>query len=538
MSNVRDRIVEHRRKRIVAEGHALGVPVPQEREAPVIPFLREPGLICEIKRRSPSRGAIDEALDPVTLAGRYAERGVRSVSVLTEEDHFAGSLADLMAVKRAHPDLSVLRKDFLVDREDVAVSYRAGADAILLIASVLDQETLADLHEYAVGLGLAVLVELHESEDFAKGRSFAPPLVGINARDLATFHVDLLTPIRLRAQIDWPHRAVFESGAFHREDGMFARRAGFDGLLVGEAAVRDQEVVPRLISGLRDAGPGGGHAGASDGAADGTAGAFATAGPGEQRAGANVHAGAADGTAGAYATGGPGDKHAGASDTAAKSRFFWSALTARMRPDRPLVKICGITNREDAELATALGADAIGMIFADSPRQVTPEFARGLADIDIVKVAVVVSGGAHGRLRSDVRELLEDGVIHAVQFHGDETPQECAEQAFPYYKAIRIGAPDEIDAVGAFWSPRVLVDARSSRAYGGTGKQIAPQLVDGVREHVPLWLAGGLDHENIAGVVERFRPELVDVSSGLEAQPGKKDAARMHRFFKAIGKRS
>lgn len=514
MSNVRDRIVEHRRNRIEAEGHTLGVPVPREREAPVIPFLREPGLICEIKRRSPSRGAIDEALDPVTLAGRYAERGVRSVSVLTEEDYFAGSLADLMAVKRAHPDLSVLRKDFLVDREDVAVSYRAGADAILLIASVLDQETLADLHEYAVGLGLAVLVELHESEDFAKGRSFAPPLVGINARDLATFHVDLLTPIRLRAQIDWPHRAVFESGAFHREDGVLARRAGFDGLLVGEAAVRDQEVVPRLISGLRDTGPGDGHAGA------------------------NVHAGAADGTAGAFATAGPGDGHAGASDAAAKSPFFWSALTARMRPDRPLVKICGITNREDAELATALGADAIGMIFADSPRQVTPEFARELADIDIVKVAVVVSGGAHGPLRTDVRELLEDGVIHAVQFHGDETPQECAEQAFPYYKAIRIGAPEEIDAVGAFWSPRVLVDARSSRAYGGTGKQIAPQLVDGVRERVRLWLAGGLDHENIAGVVERFRPELVDVSSGLEAQPGKKDAARMHRFFEAIGKRS
>jgi indole-3-glycerol phosphate synthase/phosphoribosylanthranilate isomerase len=491
VSNVRDQIVERRRSRIAAEGHTLGVSVPQDRELPLTPFLREPGLICEIKRRSPSRGAIDEALDPVTLAGSYSKRGVRSVSVLTEEDHFAGSLRDLIDVKRAHPDLSVLRKDFLIDREDIDVSYRAGADAILLIASVLDQETLHDLHEYATGLGLAVLVELHEPDDFEKGRSFAPPLVGINARDLATFHVDLLTPIRLRAQIDWEHRAVFESGAFHEEDGMLARRAGFSGLLVGEAAVRDQDVVPRLVSGL------------NGGAAAGAESAGASADP-----------------------------------QALARPFFWTRLMARMRPGRPLVKICGITNRADAELAATLGADAIGMIFAHSPREVDTAFARSLSDLDVIKVAVVVSGGSHGPLRSDVRALLDGGYIDAVQFHGEESPSECADQAFPYYKAIRVGSEDQIKAIGEYWSPRVLVDARSASGYGGTGKQIEPALILSIRDRFPLWLAGGLSDENIGELVSRYSPELVDVSSGLEREPGKKDGQRMHRFFEEIARLS
>ncbi|MFW5688133.1 MAG: bifunctional indole-3-glycerol phosphate synthase/phosphoribosylanthranilate isomerase, partial [Spirochaetota bacterium] len=93
--NIRDRIVARRRERIAREGHALGADVPAEREVPLVPFLRDPPLICEIKRRSPSRGAIDASLDPVALAGRYRERGVRSLSVLTEEDHFGGSVADL-----------------------------------------------------------------------------------------------------------------------------------------------------------------------------------------------------------------------------------------------------------------------------------------------------------------------------------------------------------------------------------------------------------------------------------------------------------
>src|SRR4030042_575581 len=129
--NIRDRIAARRAERIAAEGHALGQAVPAARSALLIPFGQSPFLIAEIKRRSPSRGDIAAQADPVRQAGVYREQGVRSVSVLTEEDHFSGSLANLMAVKRAFPDLAVLRKDFLLDEEDIEVSFRAGADAVL-----------------------------------------------------------------------------------------------------------------------------------------------------------------------------------------------------------------------------------------------------------------------------------------------------------------------------------------------------------------------------------------------------------------------
>ncbi|MFP4114844.1 MAG: bifunctional indole-3-glycerol phosphate synthase/phosphoribosylanthranilate isomerase [Spirochaetales bacterium] len=487
--NVRDQIVALRRERIAAEGHALRADVPTERAAPLVRFLREPPLICEIKRRSPSRGAISVDLDPVELAGRYAERGVRSVSVLTEEDHFAGSLADLMAIKRAHPDLAVLRKDFLVDVEDVEVSYRAGADAILLIASVLRAEELAEMHACATELGMAALVELHDEEDFEKAGRLAPPLVGINARDLATFRVDLLSPVRLRNRITWRHRCIFESGVFTHGDALLVSASGFGGLLVGEAAVRDQEAIGGILAGLQGERP-------------------------------------------------PGARRGDGAPALHPRADFWVRLMQRAREDRPLAKICGITNRVDAELAIGLGADVLGFNFADSPRRVEPALLEELGGVDGVrdalKVAVVVTGGDHGALPAEVGDLLERGLIDAVQFHGDEEPEECAARAFPYYKALRLGNPEAADEVGRYRSPRVLVDARDERAYGGTGKRVSPEVVAAVRRRVPLWLAGGLNDRNIASVASAYRPELVDVSSGVEAEPRRKDAAKLRRFFEEL----
>ena len=480
--SVRDRIVAHRRARIAAEGHCLGVEVPQTRSAPLVPFLRDPGLICEIKRRSPSRGAIDSTLDPVALAGEYARRGVRSVSVLTEEDHFAGSLADLIAVKRAYPDLSVLRKDFLIDDEDIDVSFRAGADAVLLIASILTQDELARLHARAVALGMTALVELHDDRDFERARAVAPPVVGINARDLSTFRVDLLTPLRLRGRIDWPHRAVFESGAFHDEDAMLARSGGFEGLLVGEAAVRNPDAIDGLTRGL------------------------------------------------GFPVG---------------ARSFWTRIASLAGLRRPIVKICGITNAEDAEAAVGCGADLLGFVFADSPRRATPALLADVAHVDALKVAVVVAGGAHGELDPEVRDLLDAGLIDAVQFHGDETLEECARWGFPYYNAVRVATSADVTRAGDYRCPRVLVDARVDGVYGGSGARVPVDVLRGAADAPgsdeaayvagrPLWIAGGLTDTNVADVIRAFAPELIDASSGLEREPGRKDHDRMRAFFDAV----
>ena len=247
-----EEIVAGRRRRVRAEGPELGETVPFRREQPLVPLLAPeagtaPLLVCEIKRRSPSRGAISPGLDAVAQARRYVAAGVRAVSVLTEPDHFGGTLADLIAVKAAFPQLSVLRKDFLLDASDLEVSWRAGADAVLLLAACLSARELADLHARAAALGMTPLVEVHDAADLAKARVVRPPLTGINSRDLTTFEVDTTLPARLRPAVDWPTTLLFESGIHCAEDAAFARAAGFDGVLVGEAVVRR----PRLVAELR-----------------------------------------------------------------------------------------------------------------------------------------------------------------------------------------------------------------------------------------------------------------------------------------------
>ncbi len=475
------RIVESRRQRLRGEGggrgHAQGVELPPRREAPRTPFGRKPFLVCEIKRCSPSRGEIAPGLDAPAQAGRYADAGVRAVSVLTEEAFFHGSLADLVEVKRRHPDLAVLRKDFLLDEEDLEVSDRAGADAVLLIAAVLDAATLARLARRAGELGLAVLVEVHDEADVEKARAVRPAFTGINSRDLSTFRVDPLAPLRLKGRIDWPTRLVFESGVRGVEDGRLALAAGFDGLLVGEAVVRSPGLAGELLA------------------------LFGTP----------------------PARGG-----------------FWARLAglagdrAGGRPaGRPLVKICGITRAADARLACGLGADLLGFVFAPSPRRADPRLLRELRDLPVPKVGVTVGppGADPG-----VRGLLEEGLLDAVQLHGDEGPGECAGLAWPWYKAVRLREPADVEACARYGCPRMLADAWAPGLAGGTGRPIREELLEALaaEQGARLWVAGGIGPDNVRALVRRFRPELIDASSRLEAGPGVKDPALLARFFREV----
>jgi indole-3-glycerol phosphate synthase/phosphoribosylanthranilate isomerase len=450
--------------------------------------------------------------DPRARALEYAARGASAVSVLTEADNFGGSLGDLMAVKRGLVDagIPVLRKDFLLDEEDIEVSYRAGADIVLLIATLLDEAQLARLHARATQLGMSALVELYTVEDAEKARAFAPELTGINSRDLTTFRVDRLHPMAVAAHVDWPTRLVYESGVFAAEDARLAGAAGFGGLLVGEAVVRNPALIPELRRGLElGAGAGGARAGNT----------MAAATP--RGAGATRKSPAAPPAAPA-ATG-----------------SFWSRL-ARRRDElrgafarRPLVKICGITTRADAEASVSVGADVLGFVFADSPRRAGEELLLELADLEVLKVAVVVAGGGRP-VPEAVLRALEAGLLDAVQLHGDEEPGECADLAFPYYKAVRLRSEDDVPRVAAYRSPRVLIDAFDRSAYGGTGRRIMPELVDAVAEAGPVWMAGGIGPENVGEILRRHRPELIDASSLLEAEPGRKDHDKLKTFFEEI----
>jgi phosphoribosylanthranilate isomerase len=200
------------------------------------------------------------------------------------------------------------------------------------------------------------------------------------------------------------------------------------------------------------------------------------------------------------------------------------------------VKVCGITNPADAETAAELGADMLGFVMAPSKRRAEPALLRELAGLDILKVAVVVTERQDGipRLDPAVDGLLRDGLLDAVQLHGDESPGECADIAFPYFKALRMRSTAEVEAMAGFRCPRVLADAYSPVASGGTGQRVPAEIIDRIRAERPLWIAGGIGPDNVAEVLRAFRPELIDASSRLEESSGRKDRNKLETFFREI----
>jgi indole-3-glycerol phosphate synthase len=206
-----------------------------------------PAVIAEVKRSSPSAGAIADR-DPAEQARAYAEAGAAAVSVLTEPRHFSGSLADLRAARTA-VGVPVLRKDFLVHPSQLIESRAAGADAILLITAAISAAELDALLAAAKDLGLGVLLETHSEEDLDVALATDAEVIGVNARDLETLEVD---PARARARlarIPADRIGVLESGVATREDVVAAVAAGASAILVGEALMRADD--PRaLLRGL------------------------------------------------------------------------------------------------------------------------------------------------------------------------------------------------------------------------------------------------------------------------------------------------
>lgn len=197
-------------------------------------------LIAEFKRASPSKGVIRADLDPADVARMYAAAGAAAMSVLTDRQFFSGDLADLESARRA-ANLPVLRKDFIIDRYQLLEARCAGADAVLLIAAALDARTLAVLHEEAVALGMAVLVEVHDKTDLERALTAKPRIIGVNNRDLRTFKVDLSTSLRLRPLVPADVVMVSESGISSREDVVRLLDARVDAILVGESLMRQPD---------------------------------------------------------------------------------------------------------------------------------------------------------------------------------------------------------------------------------------------------------------------------------------------------------
>jgi indole-3-glycerol phosphate synthase len=193
-------------------------------------------VIAEVKRSSPSKGALAAIADPAALAADYADGGAAVISVLTEQRRFGGSLEDLRAV-RAAVDVPVLRKDFMVTSYQLWEARAHGADVVLLIVAALPQEALVSLHERAVSLGMTVLVEVHDEPELERAVDAGARVIGVNARDLRTLEVDRSTFARLAPRIPAGIVRVAESGVRGPHDVLEYARGGADAVLVGESLV-------------------------------------------------------------------------------------------------------------------------------------------------------------------------------------------------------------------------------------------------------------------------------------------------------------
>lgn len=207
----------------------------------------EVSIIAEIKKASPSKGVIREDFDPVELARAYAAEGAAAISVLTDERFFQGSLAHLDAV-RAAVGLPLLRKEFIIDPYQVFEAKVHGADAVLLIAAALTPQKLRELHSLARDLGLDALVEVHTEAELDAALETGAKLVGINNRDLASFHTTLEVTERLIGRIPDDVVVVSESGISTPEDLDFLESLGVDAALIGEALTKERDAAAKLRS--------------------------------------------------------------------------------------------------------------------------------------------------------------------------------------------------------------------------------------------------------------------------------------------------
>jgi indole-3-glycerol phosphate synthase len=231
------RVLDEQRSRLLASA---------EEAPPARDFwnaLGRPGsvaLIAEVKRRSPGAGEIRSDLDPVALARSYEAGGASALSVLTDRVYFGGSLDDLAAVKRA-VSIPILRKDFLIDPLQVAEARGAGADAVLLIVRILDDERLTEMLDSAARYGLAALVEVHDAAELERAARAGARIVGINNRDLSTFGTDLDVTVSLLERVPAGARVVSESGIRSPDDVRRLGLEGVDAVLVGESLLRAED---------------------------------------------------------------------------------------------------------------------------------------------------------------------------------------------------------------------------------------------------------------------------------------------------------
>ena len=449
-------IVARKGSDVAARLAGVSIETLRERAEPTSPSLeaalRRPGarFIMEVKRVSPSEGELRQSADPAALARAY-RCAADAISVLTDGPYFGGSFADLAAVRTEFGG-PILAKDFIVDPRQVPEARLHGADAILVMLSVLnDGEAKAVLAE-AERLGMGALVEAHTEEEVRRAVALGARIIGINNRDLTTLKVDLAVTERLAGLIPSDRVIVAESGIASRAD---VERLGphADAFLIGSALMRaeDPAVAAREL-------------------------AFGT------------------------------------------------------------VKVCGLTDPHDVEMAAEFGASYAGLVMVpNTPRAVTAKEAEAIARESKGSGIRLVGVFRNEKLMQVAQQAQVLG-LSVVQLHGEEDAS--------YIRALRNILPEgcEIWAAGAIGpdlpeprmgADRTLFDTAVNGQSGGTGRAFDWSRVRGRSDFSRSVLAGGLKPAN-ARAASEMGSYALDVGSGVEMAPGRKDAGKLRAFFEAL----
>ncbi|UFH55185.1 indole-3-glycerol phosphate synthase TrpC [Spirosoma sp. KNUC1025] len=210
--------------------------------------LHSTGIIAEFKRKSPSKGIINDQADVATTTQGYVRAGAAVLSVLTDEPFFGGTPTDLQAARLANPGTPILRKDFIIDQYQLFEAKAWGADLVLLIAACLTPEQIAELSQQAHDLSLQVLLEVHDEVELDRSLTVNVDLVGVNNRNLKTFTTSIDTSLRLVERIPDTFAKITESGLHDADTMMTLFRAGFDGFLIGEAFMKTADPAQALAT--------------------------------------------------------------------------------------------------------------------------------------------------------------------------------------------------------------------------------------------------------------------------------------------------
>ncbi|KAI8895220.1 indole-3-glycerol phosphate synthase-domain-containing protein [Globomyces pollinis-pini] len=472
-------------------------------------------ILAEIKRASPSKGDIDLSVHPAQQAFHYHEGGASTISVLTEPNWFKGSLDDLKEVRKSLEGVkdrpAVLRKEFIFDQYQILEARLAGADTILLILSMLSDDAVKPLIKYSRELGMEPLVEVATPDEMERAIKLGSTIIGVNNRDLNTFDVDMNRTARLASLTQKSGDSIILlglSGMTCRKDVEDCLKAGAKGALIGEALMKSKNQISMIQSLLGN-----------------------------------------------------------------------SPLNAVIdEKPKPLVKICGITNANDALHAIKSGADLIGLIFVkSSPRYVTPEKGLEIAEeirkhypvnaVSEVSHPISISPESsiswYGRQTFESKKPLIVGVfqkqsaqeindivkkchIDIIQCHSPQSQAFHRLLSKPIIQVIglkeKAKANQSVSVVAdhvvkecndySGTASFILLDTCTVNQSGGTSKVFDWDILNEIaKSNLKVGLAGGLNPENVQNATN-FNPLFIDVSSGVERQPGLKDHEKVERFIK------